>query len=98
VVHNIASLGRMTLLHTQEWCRRLGDDGCVVDGITGSGLGRWRHIRASPMVRNNDAESPGRTRRWRGGSGEDSTTAWALGRSTTARAPGKFLAENFGSQ
>jgi hypothetical protein len=49
------------------------------------------------MVRNDDAESLGRTRRRRRGSREDSTTARALRRLTTALAPGKFLTGNFGS-
>jgi hypothetical protein len=49
------------------------------------------------VVGNDGVETPGRTRRWCGGSVVDSMTARAPGRSTTARALGKFLAGNFGS-
>jgi hypothetical protein len=34
----------------------------VVDGVTGSGQGRWRGVRASTVVRNDGADAPGRTR------------------------------------
>jgi hypothetical protein len=69
----------------------------VVDGITGSGQGRWQRVRASTVVRNDGAGLPGRTQRWCGGSWEDSAMAQALGRSMMVWAPGKFWAGNFGS-
>jgi hypothetical protein len=34
----------MTLLRAQERCHGIGDGACVVDGVTGSGRRRWRHI------------------------------------------------------
>jgi hypothetical protein len=49
------------------------------------------------VVGNDSVEAPGRTQRRRGGFGEDSMMARAPGRSTTVRAPGKFLAGHFGS-
>jgi hypothetical protein len=78
------------LLWAQERSHMLGDVAYVVDGVTDSGWGRWRCVRASIVVGNDGVEAPGRTRRWRGDLEEASTMAWALGRSTTARAPGKF--------
>jgi hypothetical protein len=76
-------LGRMTLLRAREWHHGLGDEACMVDGVTGSGtLALW---------------ASGRTRQWRGGSGEDLTMARAPGMSTTAWAPGKISTQNFGS-
>jgi hypothetical protein len=71
------------LLRAQERCRRLGDEACVLDSITGSGRGRWRCVRALTMVGNDGAE--------------DSMMARAPGRSTVMQAPGKFSAGNFGS-
>jgi hypothetical protein len=44
-VHNIVGSGRTMLLQAKEWCRGLGDNAWVVDGITGSGRGRWRPIK-----------------------------------------------------
>jgi hypothetical protein len=61
-------LGRTTLLWAQERRHRLGDSACVVGGVIGSGRGRWWHVKGLDR---------GRERR-RGGSGEDSTTAWRL--------------------
>jgi hypothetical protein len=49
------------------------------------------------VVRNDGAEAPKGTQWRHGGSREDSMTAWAPGRSTMVRAPGKFLVGNFGS-
>jgi hypothetical protein len=89
-VHSVAGLRRTTLLWAQERSRRLGDVAYVVDSVTDSGWGRWQCARSSIVVRNDGAEAPRRTRRWRGDSEEASTTAWALGRSTMALAPGKF--------
>jgi hypothetical protein len=83
----------------------------VGSGMASRAWGRhlrgWRHHwlmsgkmaarkRASTMVGNDGAEAPGRTQRWLGGSGWDSMMAWAPGRSTMARAPGKLSAGNFG--
>jgi hypothetical protein len=53
--------------------------------------------RGSTIIENNSVEALRRTQRWRGGAREDSKTARTLGRSTTVRALGKFLAGNFGS-
>jgi hypothetical protein len=49
------------------------------------------------VVGNDGAEAPGRTRRRRGGSKEDSMVARAPGRLTTKQTLGKFSAGNFGS-
>jgi hypothetical protein len=84
-------------LQAREWCHRLGDEACVVDGSTDSGHRRWQCIRASTMVGYDGAEAPGRTQRWCGGFGQDSKMARAPGRSTTAQAPETFLEGNFGS-
>jgi hypothetical protein len=96
-VHNAMGSERTTLLQARERRHGLGHEACMVDGVTGSGRGRWWHIRASTVVGNDGAEAPGRARRRRRGSREDLTTAQALGRSTTVRAPRKFSTENFGS-
>jgi hypothetical protein len=69
-VQSAVGSGRTMLLQAQERRRRLGDNACVVDSVTSSGRGRWRHIRASIMVGNDGAEAPWRTRRWCRGSGE----------------------------
>jgi hypothetical protein len=61
-VNDVVGSGRMTLLQTQQLCRRLGDGTYMVDGVTGSGQGRWRRVRASIVVRNDSAETPTRTR------------------------------------
>jgi hypothetical protein len=61
-VHSVAGSVRTTLLRAQKWRRVLGDEACVVDGVTGSGQGRWRGVRASTVVRNDGADAPGRTR------------------------------------
>jgi hypothetical protein len=47
------------LLRAQEQRLGLGDEACVVDGTTGLGQGRWRHLRASTVVGNDDAEASG---------------------------------------
>jgi hypothetical protein len=60
-VHSIAGSGRTTLLRAHEQRRVLGDKACVVNGVTGSGRGRWQCVRASTVVGNDDAEAPGRT-------------------------------------
>jgi hypothetical protein len=44
-VHNVAGSGRAMLLRDRESHRRLGDDACMVDGITSSGRGRWQSIK-----------------------------------------------------
>jgi hypothetical protein len=88
--HNIAGSGRTMLLQAQEQRCGLGDDAYVVDGVTGSGRRTWWRVRATTLVGNIGAEAPRRTQWWRGGFGENSTTVWALMRSTTAQAPGKF--------
>jgi hypothetical protein len=92
-VNGVVGSGRPTLLWAQLRSRGLGDGACVVDGITGSGQGRWWHVKEL---------NRGRERR-RGGSGENSTTvggfkedsmmAQALGRSTTAWALRNFWPE-----
>jgi hypothetical protein len=38
-------LRRVMLLQPRQWRYRLGDGACVVDGVTGSGLGGWRCIK-----------------------------------------------------
>jgi hypothetical protein len=48
----------MLLLARERHCR-LGDKACVVDGGTGSDQGRWRRVRASTMVGNDEVEAPG---------------------------------------
>jgi hypothetical protein len=65
-VHNVVGSGRTTLLWAREWHRWLGDDACVVDGATGSGLGRW--WRAKGLNNHREQQC--------GGSEEDSTMAW----------------------
>jgi hypothetical protein len=52
----------------RERHRWLGDSAYVVNGITGSGLGRWRRTKGLDCGRE----------RWHRGSGEDSTVAWRL--------------------
>jgi hypothetical protein len=44
-VHSVMGLRRVMLLQPRQWCYRLGDGACVVDGVTGSGLGGWRWIK-----------------------------------------------------
>jgi hypothetical protein len=56
------------LLRAQEWHHGLGDDVCVVDGITGSGRGSWWDVKGLDR---------GQERR-RGGSEGDSMAAWRL--------------------
>jgi hypothetical protein len=65
-----------------------------VDDVAGSGTTRSAQHRG---LGNDGAEAPGRTRRWRGGSEEDTMMARTPGRPTMARALGKFSAGNFGS-
>jgi hypothetical protein len=67
-VHNVMSLGKMTLLRARERRHGLGDGACVVDGITGSDQGRWKHVKGLDRGRE----------RWCRGYGEDSTTARRL--------------------
>jgi hypothetical protein len=76
---------------------RAWDGACVVDGVTISGQGRWRRLSVSTMVGNDGAELRGGLDDGVGGSGEDSATTQALGRSTMVRALGKFSAGNFDS-
>jgi hypothetical protein len=43
-VHSVIDSRRMMSLQAREWRHRLLDDGYVVDGVTDSGQGRWRHV------------------------------------------------------
>jgi hypothetical protein len=43
-VHSVIGSRRTMSLQAREWRRRLLDDGYVVDGVTDSGQGRWRHV------------------------------------------------------
>jgi hypothetical protein len=43
--HNIVGSGRTTSLLAQERHRKLGDGTYVVDGVTGSGRGRWQRVK-----------------------------------------------------
>jgi hypothetical protein len=67
-VNSVTGSGRITLLRAQERHERLGEGACVVDDVTSSGRGRWRRVKGLDRGRE----------RWRGGSGEDLTTAWML--------------------
>jgi hypothetical protein len=44
-VHSIVGSGRTTLLLAWGWCCELGVSSCVVNGVTSSGRGRWRHVK-----------------------------------------------------
>jgi hypothetical protein len=44
-VHSVAGSGRTTLLWARERSHGLGDDTCAIDDVTGSGRGRWHHIK-----------------------------------------------------
>jgi hypothetical protein len=44
-VHNITGSRRMMLLWDQERHHGLGNDACVVDGVTDLGRGRWRRVK-----------------------------------------------------
>jgi hypothetical protein len=67
-VDGVAGLGRTMLLRAQVRCCDLGDDACMVDGIIGSGQGRWQRVKGL---------NRGREQR-RGGFGEDSTMTQRL--------------------
>jgi hypothetical protein len=62
-VHNVAGSGRTMLLRAQERRCGLSDGACVVDGVTDSGLGRWRRVKG--LDRGGE--------QWHGGSEDDST-------------------------
>jgi hypothetical protein len=65
-VHIVVSPGRTTLLQAQERLRRLGDEACVVDEVTGSGK-----MAACKGLDHGQKQ-------WCGGSAEDSTTVRRL--------------------
>jgi hypothetical protein len=79
-VHRVTGSVRTTLLRDWERRRGLGDGACVIDGITSSGQGRWRRVKGL------DHDREGQ----HGGSEEDSTTAWAPGRSRRCVLQGNF--------
>jgi hypothetical protein len=70
---------------------------CVADGVTGSGRKRWLHIKGPDRGQEWRCGGSRSTRRWHGGSREDSTTAWALWKSMMVRALGKISMGKFGS-
>jgi hypothetical protein len=51
----------MMLLRAQQHHCGLGDEACMVDGVTDLGQGRWRCLRASTMAGNDGAEAPAMT-------------------------------------